>query len=123
MREYGRVKVEASVTIAFDREPDDDTVKDTVCTALSDYGDVDIVSYEREPWDEAYENEADVAVLISADAVREYQAPSWDDNTGGDPGYDETDFELSESDVKSALQKNGLNVSCVLLSTPEMEAA
>lgn len=123
MREYGRVKVEASVTISFDTEPDDDNVKDTICSALSDCGDVDIISYEREPWGEAYENEAEVTISVSVDAVREYNAPSWNDNTGGDPEYDETDFELSGSDVETALRKRGLNICGVLLGNPEMEAA
>lgn len=123
MREYGQITVRASATIIFDEEPDDDNVKDAVYSALSKYGEVEILSYEREPWNEEYENEADVAIAISKDAVRQYAGSSWDENTGGDPGYDETDFELSESDIATALRKSGFNICTVFFAEQKWNAA
>ena len=99
MEQNGNLLLNLKVHVHDVQKADDDVIKDNVYSALSVFGEVDICHFKKAPYDEIYENDAEIILTLAIGSRMNY-----DD----DLHRNILSFDISEKDLEEQLSKCGL---------------
>lgn len=112
MNKCGKLLVTMNLVVHDVERAEDDAIRDNVYSALSVFGEVDIDNFEKEPYDEVYENDAKMLLTLATDSCEvsdEFNATH-------------LITDITEQDIKDRLSNKGFNCS-VNITNKEWEAA